>query len=273
MVLPAAAGLHESSAMTAETLTEEASLSPFLLRLSRTAPFLFMGVLLFGALAWRPTTAPIELETLASAWHMHLRDTLVPLRNGLAAPEVPPLLQWLILAGWRVFGVSEWWPRLVPALASLATVLMIGRTALVLWPHRAATPIFARLLLTGVGAFAVAMTVIEPQTLALPFVLASFHALADLWMGRPGFFRTVGGWLVCTAATGLAVLAGGWSWALLPGLCAFGTWVLDEATRSERRSIPWLLGGVIASAAALLPAWLWLNEIGDATMLPYFGNG
>ena len=259
--------------MIAEVLREETALSPFLHKLSRTAPFIFMGVLVFGALAWRPTTAPIELETLASAWHMHLRDTLVPLRNGIAAPELPPLLLWLIFAGWDLLGVNEWWPRLIPALASLATVLLIGRTALVLWPHRAATPIFARLLLTGVGAFAVAMTMVEPQTLALPFILASFHALSALWMNRAGFFRAVAGWLLSAAAAALAVLAGGWSWALVPILCAIGIWVLDEATRKERNPAAWLLGGVAASALALLPAFLWLRVLGRPLMLPYFGNG
>jgi 4-amino-4-deoxy-L-arabinose transferase-like glycosyltransferase len=259
--------------MTAESLPEETILSPFLQKLSRTAPFLFMGVLAFGALAWRPTTAPIELETLASAWHMYLQQTPVPLRNGNVAPEIPPLLHWLILGGWRVFGVSEWWPRLVPALAGLVTVLLVGRTALMLWPHRAATPIFARLLLTGVGAFAVAMTMVEPQTLALPFILASFHALGALWMGRPGFFRTIAGWVLSAAAAAAAVMAGGWSWALVPVLSAIGIWLLDESTRKDRNIILWLLGGVIISGLALLPAGLWLREIGSAEMLPYFGNG
>ncbi len=235
--------------MTVDALPEETILSPFLQKLSRSAPFLFLGVLVFGALAWRPTTAPIELETLASAWHMQLRDTLVPLRNGLPAIEIPPLLHWLILAGWQVVGVNEWWPRLIPALAGLATMLLVGRTALVLWPHRAATPIFARLLLTGVGAFAVATTMIEPQMLALPFILASFHALSALWMGRPGFFRTLFGWILSAAAAALAVMAGGWSWALVPALCVIGIWLLDEATRQERKH-PHLAAGRHSSSAA-----------------------
>lgn len=263
----------ERSPMSIEALREETFLSPFLQKLSRSAPFLFMGVLIFGALAWRPTTAPIELETLASAWHMHLRGALVPLRNGVAAPEIPPLLHWLILGGWQIVGVSEWWPRLVPALASIGTVILIGRTALVLWPHRAATPIFARLLLTGVGAFAVAMTMVEPQTVALPFILASFHALSALWMGRPGFLRTLFGWILSAAAAALAVMAGGWSWALVPVLCATGIWVLDETTRQERNAFLWLLGGVAISVLALLPAWLWLDRFGDPERLLYFGNG
>ena len=110
--------------MSLDAARDEQYLSPFFLRLARGAPFVFMAVLLFGALAWRPTTAPIELETLASAWHMFLSDTLVPLRNGIADPSIPPLLHWVILGGWQVTGVNEWWPRLVPALASLATVLL-----------------------------------------------------------------------------------------------------------------------------------------------------
>lgn len=259
--------------MSVEALPEETSLSPFLQKLTRTAPFLFMGVLIFGALAWRPTTAPIELETLASAWHMYLRETLVPLRNGVIAPQIPPLLHWLILGGWQVFGVNEWWPRLVPALAAIATVLLIGRTALVLWPHRAATPIFARLLLTGVAAFAVAMTMVEPQALALPFILASFHALSELWMSKAGVFRTLAGWLLSAAAAALAVMAGGWSWALVPVLCALGIWVLDDVTRQERSFVLWMLGGLVIGALALLPAALWLRALDGAGMLLEFGNG
>ena len=259
--------------MRVEVLPEETSLSPFLQKLSRTAPYLFMGVLIFGALAWRPTTAPIELETLASTWHMYLRDSLVPLRNGVAAPQIPPLLHWLILAGWQVFGVCEWWPRLVPALAAIATVVLIGRSALVLWPHRAATPIFARLLLTGVGAFAVAMTMVEPQMLALPFVLASFNALSGLWMNKHGLLRTIAGWLLSAAAAALAVMAGGWSWALMPVLCAGGVWLLDRATRQERSLALWMLGGAVMSALALVAAWLWLHALGTDRMLFRFGSG
>ena len=257
----------------ADTQREETYLSPFLHKVSRAAPFLFMGVLTFGALAWRPTTAPIELETLASAWHMHLQGTLAPLRNGVVAPQVPPLLHWAILGGWQVTGDNEWWARLVPAIASLATVLLIGRTALVLWPHRAATPIFARLLLTGVGAFAVAMTMIEPQTLALPFILAGFDAQSALWMNRGGFLRTIAGWLASAVASALAVMAGGWSWALIPVLCAIGIWILDDTTRRERNIVAWIGGGAIISGLSLVPLWLWLRELGAESMLLTFGNG
>ena len=41
---------------------------------------------------------------------------------------------------------------------------------------------------------------VEPQAVALPFILASFHALSELWMSRPGFFRTIFGWILSAAA-------------------------------------------------------------------------
>lgn len=270
--------------MTLEAASDEQTLSPFLLRLARWAPFLFMAVLLFGALAWRPTTAPIELETLASAWHMYLAQTLVPLRNGVAEPSIPPLLHWLILGGWQVLGVNDWWPRLVPALASLGTVLLVGRTADSLWPHRAETPVFARLLLTGVGAFTIAMTMVEPMTLALPFVLCSFHAVGVAWMARiaeprPGIWRALWRylrglllWLASGLAAALAVSAGGWPWGFVPLLCGIGAALLEQPG-SGWRILPWVAGAVLGTVVALLPAYFWLQYTGASIALAAFGNG
>lgn len=271
--------------MSVEAAADEPTLSPLLLRLARAAPFLFMAVLLFGALAWRPTTAPIELETLASAWHMYLGGSLVPLRNGIADPAIPPLLHWLILGGWQIFGVNEWWPRLVPALASLATVGLIGGTALVLWPHRAETPIFARLLLTGVGAFAIAMTMVEPQTIAQPFILGSFHAIGMLWMARSAgaaaggrgrlrrWLKALLLWLACGVSASLAVLAGGWSWSLVPLLCGIGAGFLDPPAGGGRPLLPWIAGAVLATLMALVPAYLWLDSAEPTVSIFAFGNG
>ena len=269
---------------TLDTVSDETYISPFLFRLARSAPFLFMAILLFGALAWRPTTAPIELETLASAWHMYLQDSMVPLRNGVAAPEIPPLLHWLILGGWEIFGVNEWWPRLMPALASLVTVLLIGRTALALWPHRAETPIFARLLLTGVGAFAVAMTMVEPQTLAQPFILGSFHAVGLIWMARTNpamgwaaklwrVLRSLLLWIASGLCAALAAMAGGWSWVLMPVLCAIGAALLDPPVNGRRTLAPWIIGGISASVIAAAPIHAWLQQAGGEPALLAFGNG
>ena len=69
---------------------------------------------------------PVDETRYASvAWEMWLRgDFLVPFRNGEPYSHKPPLLFWLMHAGWALFGVNDWWPRLVAPLCAL------GRCAL-----------------------------------------------------------------------------------------------------------------------------------------------
>jgi len=49
-------------------------------------------------------------------------DFVVPTRFGKPYLDKPPLLYWLTAGSFRLFGVSEWSARLVPALAALLTV-------------------------------------------------------------------------------------------------------------------------------------------------------
>ncbi|HKQ31251.1 MAG TPA: hypothetical protein VJS66_08205, partial [Burkholderiales bacterium] len=70
-----------------------------------------------------------ETRVLGIAWEMWSRRSfLVPYLNG--QPELhPPFLFWLIHAGWSVFGVAEWWARLVAPLGALASLVVIQRIA------------------------------------------------------------------------------------------------------------------------------------------------
>ncbi|MBU1664609.1 MAG: glycosyltransferase family 39 protein, partial [Gammaproteobacteria bacterium] len=62
-----------------------------------------------------------ETRYLAAAWEMWLRgDFLVPYMNGETYSHKPPLLFWLIHAGWLITGVNDWWPRLITPLLALA---------------------------------------------------------------------------------------------------------------------------------------------------------
>ena len=49
---------------------------------------------------------------------------LVPVLHGQDYLDKPPLLYWSVMAAYRVFGVSDWAARLVPALAGVLTVLV-----------------------------------------------------------------------------------------------------------------------------------------------------
>src|SRR3954470_23463009 len=116
---PTMVSAAETNPVPAPAAVEESGASPLLLTTARVAPFAIWAAVILGALLSRPPTAPIELETLSTAWHMLQSGSWIPLLNGEITPRTPPLHAWLILAGWKVFGVVEIWPRLLGALAAL----------------------------------------------------------------------------------------------------------------------------------------------------------
>ncbi len=246
-------------------------------RASIVAPYVFWVILTVGGLALRPPTAPIELELLASSWRMYLDGGIVPAINGIADPGVAPLVPWLTALVWSLFGESENWPRLISSLSGLATLILIGRNANLLWPHRAATPVFSRLLLVGLGGFTVSLTMIEPEMLALPFTLLVFHALAGIWLTRPTGRALA--WARALALIG-AVLAGfaaGWVWAILPIVLGWLMALLDQANAPPRQR-RWLIETGLIGLAAIGAVWLWqvLASLLAGTSLPMFfelGNG
>jgi len=84
-------------------------------------PALILALLTLVALYVRPLT-PIDESV---AWEMWLRDEyLVLFKNGETYSHKPPLLFWLYNLGWAVFGINEWWPRLVSPLFSFGGLLL-----------------------------------------------------------------------------------------------------------------------------------------------------
>src|SRR3977135_4322942 len=72
-----------------------------------------------------PRHAEVAREMLA------LHDLIPPTPGGLPWFEKPPLLYWLMVVGYRVFGVTEYAARLGPAICGLVTaafVYWIGKT-------------------------------------------------------------------------------------------------------------------------------------------------
>ncbi len=111
---------------------------------------LLWGLVVAVALVVRPPLPVDETRYLAVAWDMWLENHyLVPHLNGEPYSHKPPLLFWLMTAGWHLFGVNEWWPRLVAPLFGLGTMIMTGRLAIILWPGRADVARMAPLLMFG----------------------------------------------------------------------------------------------------------------------------
>ncbi|HVO03091.1 MAG TPA: hypothetical protein VMT54_12870 [Candidatus Cybelea sp.] len=253
-------------AETVPLATEEAAAPRLLLGIARVAPFAFWAVVCLGAFLSHPPTAPIELEILASAWHMIRADSWVPLLNGDVVATTPPLHYWLILLGWKAFGTIEIWPRLLSALAALATLLLIGRTARTLWPRRLTTPLFARILLIGLGGYVITSTMILPESLALPIVLVGFQAIAELRINIGDPLRRLALWALFGLALTTDLFLIGWTaLLLLPPVALLAPQLHegpnDPAARPRGwRRWRWRATVLVLTALAGGLAWLWFRD-------------
>jgi 4-amino-4-deoxy-L-arabinose transferase-like glycosyltransferase len=162
------------------------------------------GLLVALALALRPLLPVDETRYLSVAWEMWQRDDwLVPYLNGAPYSDKPPLLFWSMLLGWRIFGVNEWWPRLLSPLFGLAVVFLLMRLARRLSPGELAQANTPLTFLSG-PLWVAYSTVVLFDTLLAACVLVALLGVVDAWQGRPGR-----GWLIYGLAIGLGVLAKG----------------------------------------------------------------
>ncbi|MCG6871067.1 MAG: glycosyltransferase family 39 protein [Gammaproteobacteria bacterium] len=193
-----------------------------------------------------------ETRYLAVAWEMWQRgEWLVPYLNGEPYSHKPPLLFWSFHLGWWLFGVNDWWPRLVPALAGLGCLLFTRQLARQLWPGDLQTPRTASWLLAGSLYWAAFTPLVMFDMLLTACVLL---ALLGLW--RAGQGHHGGGWVMLALAGGLGALVKG-PFVALP---VFAPALLFFAWRpgGGREWPRWFAGLALAAlgAAALLAAWL-----------------
>ncbi|MDD9878777.1 MAG: glycosyltransferase family 39 protein [Magnetovibrio sp.] len=195
----------------------------------------------------RPPLPVDETRYLAVAWDMWLEGHyLVPHLNGAPYSHKPPLLFWLMTGGWHVFGLNEWWPRLVAPLFGLGCLALTARLARALWPERREVADLAPLLLFG-SVFWTLFT-----TLTMFDMLLAFFALMAL-LGLLHAART-GGWsgfMVAGVALGLGGLAKGPAILLhvLPVALSAPWWVPRLAGPVPSPSWVRWYGGVLLSVA------------------------
>lgn len=204
---------------------------------------------------WVRDLLPVdETRYLAVAWEMWLRqDFLVPYLNGEIYSHKPPLLFWLIHAGWSLFGVNEWWPRLVPPVFALGSLFATRALARRLWPD-GAVAVAAPWILAG----SVFWALYTPATM-FDMLLAGFTVSGLLGLIRTSDERgrvRAAGWIVFGVSLGLGVLAKGpvmFVHLLFPAL--LGPWWNRFARQHPGRWYGALLAAVMLGAAIAL-AWV-----------------
>ncbi len=187
---------------------------------------------------------------------------LVPTLHGLPYYHKPPLMYWLVMASYALFGVHDWAARLVPCSAGLLTVLITY-----LWGRRALGPR---------AAFAGGMILcLSPRFIYLGRMLA-LDGLLALWVmgalaaahlavgaGRPRW----GWWLLSAAGCGLALLTKGPVALVLIGVPVLAYQLLDpRAARPTLRG--WL--AYAGTALAVAAPWYVLVALGDPDFPAYF---
>src|SRR4051794_24055930 len=157
-----------------------------------------------------------------------------PIWHGAPYYHKPPLLYWLVMGSYRLFGVHDWAARLVPALAAVATVLVTFA-----WGTRAAGPWAG-----FVGGLVLCLTprfVYQARMLTLDGLLSLWvaAALAAAYLAVTGGRLRWRLWLLSALACGLGLLTKGPVAAALVTAPVLLYQVLDRRA-ARPRPVAWL---------------------------------
>jgi 4-amino-4-deoxy-L-arabinose transferase-like glycosyltransferase len=214
----------------------------------------FWLALMLAVIAVRPLTPVDETCYAAVAWAMlHSGDASSLRLNGALYGHKPPLMFWLIDAGWLAFGPSVWWPRLLTGLFALSALLLVAKLARRLAPGRDDLAAMT-LLVTASSLYWMAFT----GAVMFDLMLAFFVLLGVLGIARAADGGGPRDWLLVGIALGLGILTKGpvALLHLLP-LALLAPWWRAAGAPADRRWGRWY-GGValaVAVGAAIALAW------------------
>lgn len=180
--------------------------------------------------------------------------------------EKPPLLMWSIAAGFKLFGVSEFWARFPSALSGILVVLttyLIGRTI-----HGKRTGLLAGLILLSSFGFVYESRNGTTNMVLTLFVFLGIYAYVRL---RDGLQKW---WYLFFAASALAFMVKFWAGLILPGvvfIMVLRDGKIQEALRSKHFwlglflaaliVIPWHVLAFIQNGQAFVDAYIGRNLV------------
>jgi 4-amino-4-deoxy-L-arabinose transferase-like glycosyltransferase len=152
-----------------------------------------LAVLAIVGIATRPLTPIDETRYVSAAWEMWLRgDFLVPFKNGEPYSHKPPFMFWMFQAGWAMFGVNDWWPRLVQPLFSAGALLLTYLLARRLWPQHAGLGGQAALVLVSALLWILFSTTLMFDVILAFWVLLGMHGVLNAADGKRRGFAMLG---------------------------------------------------------------------------------
>jgi 4-amino-4-deoxy-L-arabinose transferase-like glycosyltransferase len=208
-------------------------------------------LLLVVALATRPLLPIDETRYLSVAWEMWLRGSfLVPLLNGEPYSHKPPLLFWLIHAGWWLFGVQEWWGRVVAPLFGHASLFAARQLARTQRPEAVERARLVPWLLLGCLSWTLFTTLTMFDMLVALFAIVGVWGVVESWRGRVwrGFVMVALGLGLGALAKGPVILV----YVLPPALLA-PVWMRPTPPRWTHYYAR--LAGAVAAAAVIALSW------------------
>jgi 4-amino-4-deoxy-L-arabinose transferase-like glycosyltransferase len=189
-------------------------------------------------------------------------ELLVPTLHGTAYLDKPPLLYWLEVGSYRLFGVHLWSARLPPALIALATVAVAYA-----WGRRCGGPtagLVSAVVLTLTGDFVYRAPMVTTNGL-LALCATSALALGHAAVRESGLRLWL--WLASAAVAGLGVLCKGPVALALAGLPLFA--LCGWETRSVRLTVGAALIYLFAAVAVAAP-WFVAVSVRQPEFVEYF---
>ena len=214
-------------------------------------------VLLTGLVSFavRPLLPVDETRYISVAWEMWSQGSWwLPTRNFEQYAHKPPLFFWLIHLGWAVFGVNEWWPRLLNPMLAVANLGLIARLARALWPANPVVEGNAPLVYMASWVTLSFTTTLMFDTLMTTCVLLAAWGLVRADRGSRG------GWSLFASGVALGLLTKGPVILVyvLPVALAHRYWTARSGQGWYRFLVPCVL-------VASLPVLIWVYAVAQAT--------
>lgn len=189
-------------------------------------------------------------------------DWLVPVLHGQPYLDKPPLLYWLVMANYKLFGVHDWAARLVSCTASFLMVLVTFGWGKRVMGVRAA---FAGALVLCLSARFIQLGRLLTMDSLLGLWIIAALATAHVACRGPGLrWRW---WLLSASACGLGLLTKGPVALALVVVPVLAYQLLDIRAARPRWSV-W--GAYLAVAIGLAGPWYLLVALHDPSYLDYF---